>query len=57
MIGDFGSGARVVIGDSDEVDGVKMWQKRVGRPQQIWKVSLDLVDFRSAKKEFTIDID
>ena len=35
MIGDFGSGARVVIGDSDEVDGVKMWQKRVGRPQQI----------------------
>ena len=57
MIGDFGSGARVVIGDSDEVDGVKMWQKRVGRSQQIWKVSLDLVDFRSAKKEFTIDID
>ena len=38
--------------DFDDVDGVTInVAAEGGRPQQIWKVSLDLADFRSARRD------
>ena len=42
----------VDVDDVDDVDGVTInVAAEGGRPQQIWKVSLDLADFRSARRD------